>query len=173
MNTKVIIYEDEAGFYSNTNIARVLLQKSSLGEQKDAKIVYSIYEVLYLLESKKAELQKNMKNISFENLLKKQASKNKNLRSKYLIFKDLRNKGYILKAGLKFGADFRCYEKGQKPGINHAKYLIYVVEEKNKLNLEEFCSKARVSHSTGKLLLMSVIDSEKDITYFEINWKKP
>jgi tRNA-intron endonuclease len=173
MTEKTIIYEDESEFYSNTNLARALLQKSKLGEEKESRVIYSFYEVLYLLDIKKAELFKGLRSISFNQLLKNHSRKDKNLKMKYLVFKDLKNKGYILKAGLKFGADFRCYEKGQSPGKNHAKYLLYIVEEKDKIKLEEFCSKARVSHSTGKSLLMAVIDSEKDITYFEVNWKKP
>jgi tRNA-intron endonuclease len=172
MTEKIIINDVESRFSSNTNLARAMLQKNNVGEQKNSVITYSIYEVLYLLETKKAELLKKSKNISFEQLLKNQTKKNRNLKVKYLVFKDLKNKGHILKAGLKFGADFRVYEKGEKPQINHAKYLLYILEEKDKINIEEFCSKARVAHSTGKSLLMAIIDSEEDITYFEINWKK-
>jgi len=42
----------------------------------------------------------------------------KKIQIKYPVFKDLREKGYIVKTALKFGADFRIYDKGQKPGEN-------------------------------------------------------
>ena len=46
-------------------------------------------------------------------------------------FKDLRKKGYIVKTALKFGADFRVYEKGVKPGEDHAKWVVFPVHERN------------------------------------------
>ena len=103
--------------------------------------------------------------MNFSDILKK-ADKNT-----YLVFKDLRNKGNILKTGLKFGADFRVYSKGTKPGKSHAKYLLHVIEGKNRLDLKDFCAKARVAHSTNKILLLALVDSEQDISYYEVNWK--
>ena len=173
MDNRLTIQEINNEFSSNSELARALFQKSSLGEKKESKIVYSIYEVLYLIQIKKAELIKQSKNISFDELLKRYNKKDKRIEQKYKVFKDLKQKGYTLKAGLKFGVDFRCYEKGQKPGVNHAKYLVGIIEEKNKINPEDFCSKARIAHSTAKTLLLAIIDSEDDITYFEVNWKKP
>ena len=173
MNNKLIIQETNSELSSNSELARALFQKSNLGEKKDSKIIYSIYEALYLIQTKKAELIKQNKNISFEELLKRYTKKDKRTEQKYRVFKDLKQRGYTLKAGLKFGADFRCYDKNKKPGTAHAKYLISIIEEKNKINPEEFCSKARIAHSTAKILLLAIIDSESDITYFEVNWKKP
>lgn len=153
-------------FQSNKSEAQELASKSSIGEFKGGKVIYSIYEVLYLLDNKKAELisSKNKK-ISFHELVKKANH------TIYLAFKDLRNKGYILKEGLKFGADFRVYNKGDKPGKRHAKYLLYVTESSKKLNLKDFAAKARIAHSTNKILLLAIVDSEEDVSYYEINWK--
>jgi tRNA-intron endonuclease len=82
----------------------------------------------------------------------------------------LRNKGYILKEGLKFGADFRVYGKGDKPGKSHAKYLLYIVDTK-KIDTLDFAAKARIAHSTNKVLLIAIVDSESDISYYETRWK--
>ncbi len=160
------IYSSSQGFYSNKQEALNLASASFLGEIKDGKVIYSPYETLYLLDLKKAQVinTKNKKS-SFSELLKKADKKT------YLVFKDLRNKGNILKEGLKFGADFRVYEKGSKPGKAHAKYLLHVIEGKNKLNMKDFCAKARVAHSTNKTLLLAVVDSEQDLSYYEVNWK--
>ena len=118
MSQKFEIYQTGTSFSSNKQEAISLASKSLIGEIKNGKVVYSIYEVLYLLETKKAELVKNNKKIPFNELIKKA----NNLI--YIAFKDLRDKGYILKEGLKFGADFRVYSKGSKPGEAHAKYIL-------------------------------------------------
>ncbi len=171
MEEKIKIYEMNNSFYSNSSLAIALNQKSGFGELSNGKVVYSLYEVLYLIETKKAEVISNISKSTVQDLIRKYLKKHKNLMKKYLVFRDLREKGYILKEGLKFGADFRCYEKGQKPGKEHAKYLI-LIPTQDKMNTKEFCSSARVANSTNKILLIALIDSEEDITYFEINWKR-
>jgi tRNA-intron endonuclease len=162
---KITIYLTNKLFFSNKNEAIALAEQSSIGEIKSGKVIYSIYEVLYLIETKKAELLSSNKEISFDKLIKRA-----NLES-YLAYKDLRIKGYTLKEGLKFGADFRVYDKGQKPGTEHAKYLLYALSGTKKLDIKDFSAKARIAHSTKKTLLLAIVDSEQDITYYEINWK--
>jgi len=161
---KFEIYKTGNSFFSNRNEAIALFEQRKLGELKNGKILYSLFEVLYLLDEKKIEIIGGKKKISFEGLIKK------DMKKKYIVFKDLRNKGFVLKEGLKFGVDFRVYEKDSyKEG--HAKYLLYIVE-KSSLNLRDFSAKSRVAHSTNKKLLLAVVDSEEDITYFEVDWKK-
>ena len=159
------IYKAGNSFFSNRQEAIALASKSSLGEVKTGKVLYSIYEVLYLLENKKAMLLSSKKEeIKFNELAKKANS------DTYAVFKDLRNKGNVLKEGLKFGADFRVYEKGDKPGKAHAKYLLYIISGK-KMNVLDFAAKARIAHSTNKLLLLAIVDSEGDVSYYEVRWK--
>ena len=158
------IYQTGSSFHSNSSEAIALASKSSLGEIKSGKVVYSIYEVLYLLEGKKAELLKGAKIVKFSELLRKASE------SVYNVFKDLRDKGNVLKEGLKFGADFRVYEKGQSPGKAHSKYLLYVINSK-KIDVLNFAAKARIAHSTNKILLLAIVDGEGDVSYYEVKWK--
>jgi tRNA-intron endonuclease len=90
-----------------------------------------------------------------------------------LVFKDLRQKGYVVKTALKFGAEFRIYEKGSKPGNKHAKWIVFAEHESKKLSWHEFSAKNRVAHSTKKNLLLAIVDEEADITYYEVKWLKP
>ncbi len=164
---KFLIYQVGNSFASNTKDAIDLASTSYLGEIKNGKVLYSLFEVLYLLEKNKAELLNNKdKKISFSELMKKNEKNNEI----YLAFKDLRDKGHILKEGLKFGTDFRVYKKGDKPGKDHAKYLLHAISQNSKLNLKEIASKSRVAHSTNKTLLLAIIDAEEDINYYEIKW---
>ena len=92
---------------------------------------------------------------------------------RYCVFKDIRNRGYIIKTALKFGADFRVYDRGVKPGEDHAKWIIYPVHEASTMTWYEFSAKNRVAHSTRKRLLLAVVDDEGDCTYYEVAWKRP
>jgi len=162
------IYQLGNTFSSNDEQAISLASLKNLGEKKQSKIVYSIYEVLYLLENKKAKLLSKNKEIKFKNLL----SKNKDTKLNYLVFKDLKNKAYTPKTALRFGADFRVYEKGKTPGKAHAKYLVFVLPESEKIKLNNLAGKTRIAHSTKKDLLIAIVDSQEDITYYQVNWKK-
>ena len=85
----------------------------------------------------------------------------------------MRDRGYIVKTALKFGADFRIYDRGVKPGEDHAKWIVYPVHESESLTWYEFAAKNRVAHSTKKKLLIGIVDDEGDVTYYEIKWIRP
>lgn len=156
--------------FSNEEEAFSLNEKSSFGEKVGEKIQYTLAEALYLIEKKKIELYNQKKKITFKDLLEKTRKVDKNIQIKYPVFKDLRDKGYIVKTALKFGADLRVYDKGIRPGKDHAKWLLYTVHESQRLTWHEFSAKNRVAHSTKKNLLIAIVDEEGDITYYEIRW---
>lgn len=157
---------------SNSAEAYSLNSKSYFGEKKEDKIVYSPSEALFLVEKGKMDIlikNKKIEKEKIENSLRKIDS---SIQMKYPVFKELREKGYIVKTALKFGADFRVYEKGKIPGEEHAKWIVFVEYSSRKINWNEFSAKNRVAHSTKKKLLLAIIDDEKDITYYEISWVK-
>lgn len=158
--------------YSNKKDAFSLYEKSRFGEKKEGKILYSLVEALFLLEKKKIDIYKNEKKINFDKFLSLLRKKDSKILIKYLVFKDMRNKGYVVKTALKFGAEFRVYEKGIHPGEEHAKWILYPVKESDKITMHEFSAKSRVAHSTKKNLLIAVVDEEEDVTYYQVSWEK-
>src|SRR3989344_1143427 len=97
-------------------------EKSRWGEKKSGRIEYSGVESLFLVEEKKMQIFTGKKEIDFDLLLKKIKKKDKKIESKLSVFSDLRKKGYIVKSALKFGAEFRVYDKGDRPEENHARW---------------------------------------------------
>ncbi len=158
---------------SNTSEAKFLHKKSNFGELVGEKIHYSLSETLFLVEKAKMEIYVKSKKISSRELLSKFRRIDKKIQIKYPVFKDLREKGYVVKTALKFGADFRVYEKSSKPGKKHAKWIVFADHESSKLTWHEFSAKNRVAHSTKKNLLLAIVDEENSITYYEIKWLKP
>ena len=158
---------------SNAKEAMSLYAQSRFGELKQGKIIYSICEALYLLEKNKIEILFKKKKLNFDKLIQEAREKDKNIRTKYIVFKDMRNRGFIVKTALKFGAEFRVYARGVKPGQDHAKWILYPVSENSSLTWHDFSAKNRVAHSTKKNLLIGIVDEEQDVTYYEIRWIKP
>lgn len=158
---------------SNTKEAMSLYSQSRFGEKKGGKIIYSIFEALYLLEKGKIDVTYKKKKLKFDRLLAEAREKDKNVKTKYLVFRDMRNRGFIIKTALKFGADFRVYDRGIKPGQDHARWILYPVSETSSLTWHDFSAKNRVAHSTKKNLLIGIVDEEEDVTYYEVRWIKP
>ena len=140
----------------------------------DNKLQLSLLEGLYLMEKGRLIIT-DMRNreMSFGLYLKKAKKIEPNFWVRYCVFRDMRNRGYVIKTALKFGADFRVYDRGIKPGEDHARWIVYPVHEGSTLTWYEFAAKNRVAHSTKKRLLMGVVDDEGDVSYWEVRWMRP
>jgi len=157
---------------SNSKKAYTELNQSSFGEKFEDKVKYSLPEAMFLVQNNKMEIFQNDKILSSDELNKKFSRIDKKFSTKYAVFKDLRMKGYLVKTALKFGAEFRVYEKGKKPGSAHAKWIVFTDTEENKTTWHDFAAKNRVAHSTNKKLLLAIVDEEGQPIYYEINWMK-
>lgn len=157
---------------SSSSDAFSLFEKSSFGIKNAGKVTYSYSEVLHLVECGKMDVSLGSKKLKFESLLKKFSKSDKKIQLKYAVFSDLRRRGYVVKTALKFGADFRVYDKGKKMGDSHAKWIVFVEHEANRTTWSEFSSKNRVAHSTKKKLLLAIVDDEGDVLYYEVSWVK-
>ncbi|MDO8628681.1 MAG: tRNA-intron lyase [Nanoarchaeota archaeon] len=153
--------------------AATLYDQSRFGEPSGKKIGYALVEALYLLEKEKILIKDDKKTIDFDTFVKKARKVEPNFWIRYVVYRDMRNRGYIIKTALKFGADFRVYDKGIKPGEDHAKWIVYPVHEGSQFTWFELSAKNRVAHSTRKRLLLAVVDVEDDVTYLELKWTKP
>lgn len=157
----------------NKSEAKELYDKSRFGELKDDKIQYSLVEALYLIEKGKLTIKEDKKTIKHKEFIKLANKLEKDFWVKYIVYRDMRNRGYIIKTALKFGADFRVYDRGIKPGEDHAKWILFPVSESKGFTWYTFSAMNRVAHSTRKNLLIGIVDSESDVVYYEIIWTKP
>jgi tRNA-intron endonuclease len=150
--------------------AFTLFEKSRFGEKMNGKIIYTLPEAMFLVDKNKIEIQQKEKILSKKEIEKKFNSIDKKFSIKYIVFKDLRENGYIVKTALKFGAEFRVYEKGFTPDEEHAKWIVFTEHESVKFSWHEFSAKNRIAHSTNKKLLLAIVDEEGDVTYYEVDW---
>ncbi len=169
------IFANERVLTEATDDARLFYEQSRFGAMLDGgKVQLTLIEALYLIEKGKLTVtDKRGKAIKDEDFIKKAQKQEPNFWTRYCVFKDMRNRGYIVKTALKFGADFRVYDRGIKPGDDHAKWILYPINEAEMLSWYEFSAKNRVAHSTKKRLLVGIVDDENDVTYYEIKWTRP
>ena len=159
----------------SSDAAHELYNQSRFGSiLEDGKVQLSLLEALYLMDKGKILIKDyRKKKITFDDFIKKTKRVEPNFWIRYCVFKNMRDRGYIIKTALKFGADFRVYDRGIKPGEDHARWIIYPVHEGSALTWYEFAAKNRVAHSTKKRLMIGIVDNEGDVTYYEIKWIRP
>ena len=157
---------------SNTKIAFDLFANQRFGEKVDEKIQYTLTEAFFLIQNKKMEVFQKDKKMSGKEILNKFEKLDPKFHVKYTVFQDLRKKGYIVKTALKFGAEFRVYDKGKNVGEDHAKWILFPVSENANMTWHDFSAKNRVAHSTNKKLLIAIVDEESDVSYYEVNWER-
>ncbi len=87
---------------------------------------------------------------------------------KYTIYKDLREKGYVPRPGLKFGADFVVYKKG--PGLEHSSFIVHVLPHDSKITAIDMVRAGRLATSVRKKF---VIANPLTNTYYFFEWFKP
>jgi len=130
----------------------------------------SLIEANYLLENGKitifdVEQKKNLQLKEFYEIAKKLHNK---FEEKYIIYKDLREKGYIPRPGLKFGADFVVYKKG--PGLEHSPFIVHVLPHDSKITAIDMVRAGRLATSVRKKF---VIANPLTNSYYFFEWFKP
>lgn len=142
----------------------------------DQPFVFSIYEILYLCDKGLIPASIGNSDIKCSELEYYANKIVNNFSLKYRVYKDLREKGYIVRSGMKFGADFTVYELG--PGLEHAPYVVTVTSASTLLRSIDIVGLGRLSHSVKKKSVLAIASSDRDshvddITYLVFKWVKP
>jgi len=170
----VVFILDERIVSESGDEARELYAQSRYGTMMpEGKVQFSLLEAVYLVEKGKIELYKGKRLLTFDQVYALAKRQDLKFWIRYSVFKDMRSRGYIIKTALKFGADFRVYDRGIKPGEDHARWIVYPVHETSHMTWYDFSAKNRVAHSTKKRLVIAAVDDEGDVTYWEIRWLRP
>ncbi|MAG22458.1 MAG: tRNA-intron lyase, partial [Candidatus Diapherotrites archaeon] len=119
-------------------------------------------------EKKKIDVKKAGKKLSAKKLREYAAAREARFYSKYIVFKDLRERGYCVKTGFKFGFDFRVYPRGKRPGQAHSKQVIKVFTQDDGKSMIELSRMVRLSGNIKTIFTAAVVDSENDVNYYTI-----
>ncbi len=138
-------------------------RKRGFGDLIDKKLYLTIVEGVYLSERGLIKIISNDKELSFEELLKLRDSE-ENIFGKYIVFKDLKEKGYIVKTAFKYGCAFRVYRGAIEE--KHADYLVDVFMEGEKIDANILAAHVRIAHSVKKDMVFAFVDTDNDITYY-------
>jgi len=144
------------------------LELKGYGELENNKFTLKFFESLYLLYSEKLNLKKNKKKIDFDDFMIICQKQDPEALTKFLIYRDLRNRGYVVKDGFGFGSDFRVYERGHF-GEKGAKFLIFGLNEGQQEKMGHLQKKIEQITQMGKEPIIAVIERRGEVIYYKIN----
>ncbi len=172
LEERVIIWDKESvNLYDETGYGK------PLPEEEPNRLEMDLVEAVYLVEKGKLKVsskEDKKKKLSFEDLMKVGSEKVNEFHSQYIVYRDLRERGYLVKTGYKFGCHFRVYERGvklkrgPKAMHEHTKFVMHCVAEESAFSLPEMSRAVRLAHNIRATMVWAVVDRESDVTYYTI-----
>ncbi|MCC6012761.1 MAG: tRNA-intron lyase [Candidatus Verstraetearchaeota archaeon] len=148
--------------------AEKIHEQGYYGEWEDNKLVLFDAEALYLLDNNKIiVVDESNKVLTFQELVNLLSKNDPNVWLRYLLYSDLRRRGYIVKEGYGKGLEFRVYRRGAEIGKEPAKYLVYGLLEGKTISISELKNISNKAKLSNKNLIIAVIDRQGEITYYE------
>lgn len=156
-----------SGFYGKP----VNVYKPKDASEINTYLELSLLEANYLLEKGTIKIKSGKRTITREKLLKLSKKQYRLFEELYAVYKDLREKGYVVRPALKFGADFAVYQYG--PGIDHAPFIIHVLPNSAEIDPVEIVRAGRLSHTVRKKFVLATLDeTQKKVVYYMFDWWK-
>jgi tRNA-intron endonuclease len=147
-----------------------LYNKSFYGRPKDNFLELSLHESAYLIYVKKIKVESEGIELDFKQFFIKASNIIKNFELFYIVYKDLRERGYYIQPSV---TGFRVYPRGGHPGKTPAEFFVLVTSERIPFPLSNLMNYLDTSENLKKRLVLAIVDEESDITFYEARKTKP
>ena len=137
-------------------------------DEINVPLILDLIEGCYLQEISKIKIYKNNKKISLNEIIKICKKEYHNFDKKFQVYKDFREKGYVISPGIKFGCDFAVYQKG--PGIDHAPYVVQVYNKNDVITSTGVVLAGRLSTSVRKQFILAIPKGKSHVDYLALDW---
>ena len=172
IENRIIVWDidDSRSLFSQEYYGKPIGIPKPKPEEIDVPLILDLIEGLYLLENKKITITKSKRRISIIEMNEICKNEYHDFEKKYLVYKNFRDKGYIINPGLKFGCDFAVYEKG--PGIDHAPYLIQVYNRNETISSTGIVLAGRLATTVRKQFILAIPKGKNKIDFLALDWWK-
>jgi len=139
----------------------------------DKPLELSLLECAYLTKESRLQVldSKDDHILSLEEILALGQKISDDFNDRFLVYSQLRELGYVIRPGLKFGTDFAVYEKG--PGLDHAPFLVHVIPQKDGVVPLDIVRAGRLATSVRKRFIIATVKSNGEIAHYSFAWHRP
>lgn len=166
---KAIIQEDSV-LVEDHQDARIIYDNGFYGMlNKDKTLTLNFEEALHLYERGVISILNDSGTVlGISECTTLFSKREKGFWNDYLVYKDLRNRGYIINRGISDLVKYRLYPRGAKIGKTPAKTMICPLAEGQSINLDKLDKIVVQIQSIKKELLIACVDRLGDVSYYEL-----
>jgi len=147
---------------------RAELVSKGYGEVRRGRFYLMPYESLYLMYRGRLDLAGRKRPVTFDSLVSTLRRYDEDVLTRFLVYRDLRSRGYAAKGGFGFGADFRVYDRGRF-GDKGASYVVFGLAEGAPEKAGALHKKAGEIEQMGKEPIVAVIERRGEVIYYKLS----
>jgi len=172
IENRIIVWDiqDSQKLFSNGYYGKPIGIPKPNPDEINVPLVLDLIEGCYLQARAKIKIYKDKKKVSVDDVIKICQKEHHNFDKKYMVYKDFREKGYVVNPGIKFGCDFAVYQNG--PGIDHAPYLVQVYNRSDTISSTGIVLAGRLSSSVKKKFILAIPSGKTKVDYLALDWWK-
>jgi len=145
------------------------LEGAGYGTKEGETLVLRDYEALYLVHSGKLQVNdESGKAVSFERMAEITQTLARDAWTKFIIYRDLRGRGYVVREGFGFGTDLRVYERGDYPR-KAAQYVVFALDEGIEKRIDDLLLSVKEMARMGKEAIIAVIERRGEVIYYKVS----
>lgn len=147
------------------------------GKMRNERLELNLLEALYLKEKDRLKVKRKGEELSEKELREVAGKSDDEFEEKYKVYKDLRDKGFLVRAGFKFGTHFRVYDrgvelkKGAKSPDEHTKWVVHAVPKDFAWSYPELSRFIRLALNIRSKPTLALVN--KDKKYYRMVRIKP
>lgn len=175
IENKVVVWNpaDGSTLYKNGFYGKPLGIRKPKTTDFDRPSQLSFFEALHLLRKGIIEVytSDSKSPLNEKALIAIAEQQHKEFTRKHHVYEDLRKRGFVVRPGLKFGADFAVYRQG--PGIDHSLFIVEVIAKSDEVSAIEVVRAGRLATSVRKRFVLATATEKGKVRYFVFSWIKP
>ncbi len=172
IDNRIVVWniKDSQKLFTNGYYGKPIGMPKPKVNEINVPLILDLMEGYYLLQKSIISIYKAKKKITETEMLEICRNEYHNFDKKFLVYKNFRDKGYIINPGIKFGCDFAVYQKG--PGIDHAPYLVEVYNTTDSISSTGVVLAGRLATTVRKQFILAIPHGKDDVNYLALDWWK-
>lgn len=174
METISAVYTENGIVVPAQNEANSLYQDGYGSLLTDSRLLtLKPFEALYLVERGKIAVidEESREKLVFQELLWKFSAGDQVIWTRYIVYRDLRARGFVARDGPGLGVDFLVYERGAY-GKKMPRYLVYTIWEGTQDSIKHISEILNAAEEANRILRLAVVDRRGEIVYYTLSEMK-
>ena len=163
------IFDGRKGYVGSSDADRISQQGFYGNRTDDNRLELEPVELLHLIERKRLVVKRpDGGSIGPDFIVSELLDEDPDLWTRYLVFRDLRSRGYAVRQGFGSGIGFRVYSRGDKPGTASASQLVYVLKEGVPISLSDLDMVTQTAAGSRKKLVFALVDQNGEVNFYRV-----